>query len=82
MRELYFAAVVFFVASFAACARCVVTDPTGTHLNIRATPNGEIVGTLRNGAVVNVKAYVYDSRGRPWANIGVGWIYREFISCY
>jgi hypothetical protein len=30
--------------------RCRVMDPTGTPLNVRTTPNGNIVGTLNNGS--------------------------------
>jgi hypothetical protein len=79
-----FSAVAFFLLSFsAACsAACVVTDPTGTPLNIRNAPNGVIIGTLRNGATVTIYDTAYDNRGRLWANIGVGWVFREFVSCY
>ena len=28
---------------------CSVNDPTGTPLNVRAQPNGEIIGTIPNG---------------------------------
>jgi hypothetical protein len=33
---------------------CRVVDPTTTPLNVRTTPNGRIVGTLENGAMVSV----------------------------
>ncbi len=66
----------------AASANCVVTDPTGTPLNICEEPNGKIVGTLRNGASVKILSTTYDSDGKLWANIGVGWVFRESISCY
>ncbi|MEN5082725.1 SH3 domain-containing protein [Bosea sp. TWI1241] len=69
--------------------RCAVTDPTGTPLNIRETPNGDIIGRVRNGAGVRVVNSGHDERGRPWVLISprgsahiVGWVYREFISCY
>lgn len=69
--------------------RCAVTDPTGTPLNIRETPNGEIIGRVSNGAGVRVVNTSFDERGRPWALISprgrnhlVGWVYREFVSCY
>lgn len=35
-------------------AGCTVIDPTGTPLNVRSGPNGQIVGTLRKGAKVEV----------------------------
>jgi uncharacterized protein YraI len=75
-------AVLLFIYSGAASAACVVTDPTGTPLNIRSAPNGDIIGTLRNGATVTIYGTSYDSRGRLWANIGIGFVFREFISCY
>lgn len=68
---------------------CKVTDPTGTPLNARATPNGKIIGKVKNGTVVYVSEYDYDSKGRPWAQIFnakndkyIGRVFREFISCY
>lgn len=72
-----------------AANRCAVTDPTGTPLNIRETPNGEIIGRVSNGAGVRVVNSSFDERGRPWVLIRprgsgqvVGWVYREFVSCY
>jgi hypothetical protein len=78
------ALIVILLAASSAVAQsaCIVTDPTGTPLNIRSFPNGEIVGTLRNGTSVAVQNIAYDGQGRPWAYIGVGWVFREFISCY
>ncbi|MGK7879928.1 MAG: SH3 domain-containing protein [Crocosphaera sp.] len=70
---------------------CKVTDPTGTPLNVRETPNGRIVGTLKNGVEVYIIKINYDSQGRPWALVGrssqgqsgaFGWVFREFISCF
>lgn len=75
-------AILLLAAAGAAQAECAVTDPTGTPLNIRATPNGRIVGTLRNGTRVSIETVTYDSQGRAWANIGIGWVFREFIRCY
>ncbi|MGO9546770.1 MAG: SH3 domain-containing protein [Rhodomicrobium sp.] len=82
MRKIFSIAIVLLAASNAAQAGCAVTDPTGTPLNIRSTPNGAIIGTLRNGASVTIQETLYDSRGRLWANIGIGWVFREFLSCY
>jgi hypothetical protein len=70
---------------------CKVTDPTGTPLNVRATPNGRIVGTLQNGREVYIEEASSDDKGKPWAKVSVvnkgkkqvlGWVLREFISCY
>ena len=72
----------------AAQGRCTVTDPTGTPLNVRTSPNGgAIVGALHNGAAVRVLRTAVDERGRPWAYVvpvqgQAGWIFREFVSCY
>ena len=43
---------------------CKVTDPTGTPLNVRDTPNGKKVGTLRNGTKVIMTGDSTDSKGR------------------
>jgi hypothetical protein len=70
---------------------CKVTDPTGTPLNVRATPNGRIVGTLKKDMEVHIEEIADDDKGRPWAKVSVkskdrsktlGWVIREFISCY
>jgi hypothetical protein len=70
---------------------CKVTDPTGTPLNVRATPNGKIVTTVKNGTEVYIEESASDDKGRPWAKVSttskgkkkvLGWVLREFISCY
>lgn len=70
---------------------CQVTDPTGTPLNVRDSPNGNIINSLRNGREVYILEIAYDERNRPWAKIAGyydgeyriwGWVLREFISCY
>ena len=70
---------------------CKVTDPTGTPLNVRAYPNGDVINALRNGREVDMLEFAYDDRGRPWVKVGGyyqgtyriwGWVIREFISCY
>jgi Bacterial SH3 domain len=77
----------FDVAS--AQQRCRVMDPTGTPLNVRTSPNGTIVGALRNGVLVSVIDRTVDGRGRPWVYIAhrasrrpIGWVFREFIACF
>ena len=73
----------------AAQERCRVMDPTGTPLNVRASPNGGVIGSLRNGVLVSIREITTDGRGRPWALIAqfesgrrIGWVFREFIACY
>ncbi len=70
---------------------CKVTDPTGTPLNVRASPNGRILQTIKNDTIVVIEQTTYDSKNRPWVQISqsVGngrkillWVFREFISCY
>ena len=77
------------VASPAMAQRaCMVTDPTGTPLNVRGLPNGPIVGVLQNGTLVRQVKTSMDDRGKPWTFVtsvdeGVGgWVFREFVSCY
>lgn len=69
--------------------RCMVSDPTGTPLNIRTSPQGRIVGTISNGSMVRVASMSRDGKGQAWAYIvrwedgsSIGWVFREFISCY
>ena len=69
--------------------RCMVSDPTGTPLNVRASPQGAITGTIGNGAFVRVAETRHDDKDQPWAFIvgwesgeRIGWVFREFISCY
>lgn len=73
----------------AAKERCRVTDPTGTPLNVRTGPNGKIVGKVRNGKLVTTLEYTSDRSGRPWVYVAdykseepIGWVYREFVSCF
>ena len=80
---------VLAVASIDAASsaqRCVVTDPTGTPLNVRRF-DGKVIGALHDGEIVKVLRTGGDRRGKPWAYVayemnGEGWVYREFISCY
>jgi ribosomal protein S28E/S33 len=68
--------------------RCRVTDPTGTPLNVRSAPNGLVTGQLRNGQIVRLAETARDERGRAWAFVHdragdpIGWVFREFVSCF
>jgi hypothetical protein len=67
---------------------CEIMDPTGTPLNVRASPNGHIVGTLQNGVQVSVLDRAVDRKKQAWVYVGypenqspIGWVYRDFIAC-
>jgi hypothetical protein len=88
LRNLGVAIVALCLAAPAlASDRCKVTDPTGTPLNVR-DENKNIVGTIANGRTVRVLRNGSDDNGKPWAYVAtqggrpLGWVYREFISCY
>jgi hypothetical protein len=70
---------------------CIVSDPTGTPLNVRNSRNGEVIMTLSNGTEVRIDRRVGSSDDGRWVYIfessggqyrALGWVYREFISCY
>jgi Bacterial SH3 domain len=93
MTKLVIAAMALLISSgFALAAdgdRCKVTDPTGTPLNVRESPNGKIVGTLANGSLVAIVASQNAANGKPWVKIvdhttkkPIGWVFREFVSCF
>lgn len=76
-------------AAEAQSPRCRVMDPTGTPLNVRDSPNGAVIGRLRNGLLVTRVRDSEDERGRPWAYVvdrstgePLGWVFREFIACF
>jgi hypothetical protein len=75
--------------SVAAPSRCKVMDPTGTPLNVRAAPLGSVIGNLPNGMLVSVADRSVDQGGKLWVYISrysdgesLGWVFREFISCF
>jgi hypothetical protein len=78
------------VASDAAAqSRCRILDPTGTPLNVRTAPNGQVIGTVPNGMLVSVIDQRDDNRGRSWVYVAahdsgrpIGWVFREFIACF
>jgi TRAP-type C4-dicarboxylate transport system substrate-binding protein len=59
----------------AASLNCRVADPTGTPLNIRMEPNGQVVNTAINGELIQVFSgeEKYDSRGRLWYYVANRW---------
>ncbi len=70
---------------------CVVSDPTGTQLNVRADPNGRIVGTIANGVWVAVRtrtkvagkswAYIHDSDMHGTLGPPLGWVFDAYLKC-
>ena len=67
----------------------MVSDPTGTNLNVRELPQGSVTGTIANGAFVRIADQAEDYKGQPWAYVvrweggeRIGWVFREFVSCY
>lgn len=83
---------IFNILPLQAESVCKVTDPTGTPLNIRTSPNGQIIGKLKNKKEIYIEDISYDNKGRSWVKVGgygvdgkyriYGWVFREFISCY
>jgi hypothetical protein len=88
LRAALIGAVLFTILPDPASAsqRCMVTDPTGTPLNVRRF-DGKVIGAVHNGEIVKVLRTGTDGQGKPLAYVayetnGEGWVYREFISCY
>jgi hypothetical protein len=86
-RTIFIAAAALAASLSAASAdSCMISDPTGTPLNVRESPNGRIVGTLRNGSFVTMRDVV-EVRGKRWAELtsnrsgGTVYVLREYISC-
>lgn len=68
-----------------AAGECLVDDPTGTPLNVRAAPNGAILTTLQNGARVEV---IEEARigNKRWLFVSLrgerlGWIFGAYVVC-
>jgi hypothetical protein len=67
---------------------CLVDDPTGSPLNVRRTPQGDIVSTLNNGQSVQIQRIDQDHKGQDWALVSrtggsttLGWVIRKFVKC-
>ena len=71
----------FIGTARAEAATCVVHDPTGTPLNLRAGPSGPIIGTLRNGTpVVATDVHGIWWRITPLGRGKSGWVYSKYLS--
>lgn len=58
-----------------------VVRTEGDALNVRSTPNGEIVGSLTNGTEVEVTGEPVAAGGRNWLQIGANrWVASEYLS--
>jgi hypothetical protein len=69
------------VSSAAMSETCTVADPTGTPLNVRRSPNGQIVGALSNGVPVSIR----ERRG-DWVSVAPstgrsGWVAQKYLDC-
>jgi uncharacterized protein YgiM (DUF1202 family) len=66
---------------------CTVKDPTGTPLNVRAEPGGEIVGSWING--IKVRQFERKThKGKNWVSVErtaddnvVGWVFDPYLKC-
>jgi hypothetical protein len=65
---------------------CVVTDPTGTPLNVRTAPNGQITRTLANGFRIKI-LQIASLNGNSWVYVSditgqkIGWVFRPYVTC-
>lgn len=66
---------------------CIVADPTGTLLNVRTSPGGQISKTLNNGTSVTIFDGPSVAEGK-WVYVGsykvgvpIGWVYRDYLDC-
>ncbi|WP_438750889.1 SH3 domain-containing protein [Pararhizobium sp. O133] len=69
----------------ALSAECVVADPTGTPLNVRAEPKGRILSALENGIAVEVTDETWIG-GKRWVRIVTdegmgGWVFATYLDC-
>jgi hypothetical protein len=71
--------------SNAALKTCFVADPTGTPLNVRSRPNGNILGALHNDTPV-ILTELTAANGRIWVKVvpnegKVGWVFFDYLDC-
>ncbi len=87
MKSFVLIVVLATLATAAWGQNCVVSDPSGTPLNVRSHPNGPILGALHNGVTVRILDTTFDDRGRPWAYVAPldagrrGWVFRNYLDC-
>ncbi|HMT07551.1 MAG TPA: SH3 domain-containing protein [Pyrinomonadaceae bacterium] len=64
---------------------CVVTGTNNTPLNVRSTPNGRVIGSLKLGAHILAYGIEQDNYGDNWTKIkfkrGYGFVSTQFVSC-
>jgi hypothetical protein len=55
---------------------------------VRASPNGAIIGTLKNGKFVRIVERANAANGKPWALVvdfetkqRIGWVFYRYLSC-
>ena len=48
---------------------CVAWDPNDSYVNVRQSPNGDILEKKQNGSQVEVVGVSFDTNGRPWVDI-------------
>jgi hypothetical protein len=92
MTRVLIAAIAFlFCVNLAARHRGPLQgDRPDRHAAQRAQrPHGKITGTLANGALVSITEYADDANGKPWVDVAdyktkkvIGWVFREFVSCF
>jgi hypothetical protein len=79
-------------AGAAEVGQCVVSDPSGTPLNVRDSPNGNLTGVrLNNGTAVQIASISADARGQSWALVTVkddagrqrslGFVFKDYVRC-
>lgn len=72
-------------AADAGAAGCIVADPTGTPLNVRAEPKGRILSILENGIAVQVTDETWVG-GKRWVRVSAddgtrGWVFADYLDC-
>ncbi|RWX57771.1 hypothetical protein EOA24_40975, partial [Mesorhizobium sp. M2A.F.Ca.ET.039.01.1.1] len=61
---------------------CWITDPSGTPLNVRNSPFGELTGAvLQNSRPLRITQFSWDSKGHPWAAVPGGWSSAKYMTC-
>jgi hypothetical protein len=69
---------------------CTVADPTKTPLNVRNSPAGKKIGTIKNGTKVYIIDIYKDKKGKDWVKIGryinqhyqeAGWVFKNYLNC-